>query len=87
VTCPDSPRTGGYDIRRWAGDGLSEAVDGEGGVGDDVESALADEVGVGFDSALPAAAGSGRAGGGVVDSVGRNTTPSAARFKALPAGK
>jgi hypothetical protein len=51
LICRIAPGSGSYDDRHFASGGLSQAVDGEGGVGDDVEGALADEVGVGFDGA------------------------------------
>jgi hypothetical protein len=58
VTLPKVDSPGG-----WAGlaqSKFSEAVNWDGGVGDDVEGALADEVGVGLDGA----------GGAVVDKSG-----------------
>jgi hypothetical protein len=37
-----------YNVRRRSLEGVKQAVDGGGGVEDDIESALADEVGVGL---------------------------------------
>jgi hypothetical protein len=50
VTGGQFPDASCYDIREWgtlAQGGLLQPVNGDGGVGDDVEGAFADEVGVG----------------------------------------
>jgi hypothetical protein len=42
-----SPPWESWEISQRAGDALSEEIDGDGGIRDDVEGAFADEVGVG----------------------------------------